>query len=140
MSVLSDLYVSTPDKFLDYDEAQEAAENERAELTGFTSIEFSTLWAILEGKEWEEAYMDAFEPEMEKDGGDRMIFLFPAKLVYLAASLDDTAIATAAEQWAETDELEHCEAEDLVETIKELQRVAKVAKETTRGLYLWNCV
>ena len=140
MSVLSDLYVSTPDKFLDYDEAQEAPEDERAELTGFTSIEFSTLWAILEGKEWEEAHMDAFEPEMEKDGGDRMIFLVPAKLVDLAASLDEAAIASAAEQWAETDELEHCEAEDLVETIKELQRVAKVAKETKRGLYLWNCV
>lgn len=140
MSVLADLYVSIPDQALEYDSTQEAPENEKAELTGFTSIEFSTLWAILEGKPWEEAHMDAFETIIEKDGGERMISLVPQKLVELAAALDEAGIAAAAEEWAQTDELEHCEAEDLVEAIEELRRVARVAKESGRGLYLWNCV
>ena len=140
MSVLADLYVSTPDKALEYDAAQEALESDRAEMTGFTSIEFSTLWAIIEGKPWEEAHMDAFETLLEKDGGERMISLVPGKFVELAAALDDAGIATAAEEWAQTDELDHCEPEDLTETIEELRRVARVAKESQRGLYLWNCI
>ncbi|WP_367870325.1 hypothetical protein [Luteolibacter sp. Populi] len=140
MSILAELYVATPDKALGYDEVQEAPEGERAELTGFTSIEFSTLWAILEGKAWEEAYMDAFETVLEKNGGERMISLFPGKLVELAAALDDARIAAAAEEWAATDELEHCEPEELGPVIEELRRVARVAKESGRGLYLWNCI
>ncbi|QJE96915.1 hypothetical protein [Luteolibacter luteus] len=140
MSVLSDLYVSTPDKAPDYDENQEAPENERAEMTGFTTIEFSTLWAILEGKPWEEGHMDAFETVIEKDGGDRLISLVPSSLVALAADLDESGISAAAEEWAQTDELEHCEAEDLVEAIEEFRRVARVARDSKRGLYLWNCV
>jgi hypothetical protein len=140
MSVLSDLYVSTPDKAPDYDVTQQAPENERAEMTGFTTIEFSTLWAILEGKPWEEGHMDAFETVIEKEGGDRLISLVPAKLVELAANLNEAGISAAAEEWAQTDELEHCEAEDLVEAIEELRRVARVARDSKRGLYLWNCV
>ncbi|WP_035609005.1 hypothetical protein [Haloferula sp. BvORR071] len=140
MSVLADLYVSTPDKALEYDETQQAPENERAEMTGFTAIEFSTLWAIIEGKDWDEAHMDAFETVMEKDGGDRMISLLPTKFVELSAALDEAGIAAAAEEWAQTDELEHCEPEDLRETIEELRRVARVAKESKRSLYLWNSV
>ena len=140
MSILADLYVSTPDKALAYDEVQEAPEGERAELTGFTSIEFSTLWAIIEGKAWEEAHMDAFETVLEKNGGERMISLVPGKLVELAAALDDAGIAAAAEEWAQTDELEHCEPEELMTVIEELRRVARVAKESGRGLYLWNCI
>lgn len=140
MSILADLYVSTPEKAPEYDETQEAPESERAELTALTSIEFSTLWAIIEGKPWEEAHMDAFETVLEKNGGDRMISLFPEKLVELAAALDEAGITSASEEWAETDELEHCEPEELRTAIEELRRVARVAKESKRGLYLWNCV
>ena len=140
MSVLADLYVSTPDKALEYDETQEAPENERAQLKGLTYIEFSTLWAILEGKPWEDDHMDSFESVMEKDHGERMIFRFPDSFVTLAAGLDEAAITSAAEEWAETDELEDWEPEDLTEMIEELRRVAGVAKSSKRGLYLWNCV
>ena len=140
MSVLADLYVSTPDKALEYDESQQAPENERAEMTGFTTIEFSTLWAILEGKPWDEAHMDAFETVMEKNDGHQIISLFPDQLVNLAANLDEAGISAAAVEWVQTDELEHCEAEDLVEVIEELRRVSRVAKDSKRGLYLWNCV
>ncbi len=140
MSVLAHLYVSTPDKALEYDESQEAPENERAELKGLTYIEFSTLWAIAEGKDWEEDHMDSFEVLLEKDHGERMIFRCPDAFVALAAGLDDAAVTEAAEEWAETDELEDWEPEDLTEVIEELRRVARVAKLGKRGLYLWNCV
>jgi hypothetical protein len=139
VSVLAHLYVSTADKAPEYDESQEAPESERAELTGFTYIEFSTLWAIMEGKPWEDAHMDSFESIMEKDNGERMIFRFPDAFVALAAGLDDPAIEAAAEEWAETDELE-CDPEDVQPVIEELRRVARVAKDSKRGLYVWNCV
>lgn len=140
MSVLAHLYVSTPDKALEYDESQEAPENERAELKGLTYIEFSTLWAIIEGKDWEEDHMDSFEILLEKDHGERMIFRCPDAFVTLAAGMDDAAVTEAAEEWAETDELEDWEPEDLTEVIEELRRVANVSKTSKRGLYLWNCV
>ncbi len=139
MSVLADIYVSAPENALAYDGSKEFPENERAELTGFTYIEFSTLWAILEGKPWEEEHMDAFESVMEDEKGEKMIFRFPERVVELAVKLGDAAIESAAEEWAETDELE-CAPEDLRPVIEELVRVAKVAKESGRGLYLWNSV
>ena len=136
MSVLSDLYVSTPDEALRYDETQSAPENERAQLKRLTTLEYSMLWAILEGKPWELSSMKAFEMIMIEDDGERLIYRFPETLVELAGGLDDAAIAAAAEPWANTEEM-RCDPEDTKFIIGELRRVARVAKETNRNLYLW---
>jgi hypothetical protein len=139
MGVLSDLYVSTPELAEAYDDEQTRPDNERAELSGLTEIEFSTLWAIIEGEEWEERHMDAFESILQKSDGERLIFRLPDAFVAKAATLSQGDAASAAEAWAETDELE-CDAEELLPAIQELTRLSKEAIRSGRSLYLWNCV
>jgi hypothetical protein len=139
MSLLCDLYVSTPDRALSYDEQQDVPDSERAQLTSLTFLEFSTLWAIIQGQPWDDPHMNGFEKLFDTEDGERAIYRFPAELVTLAASLDETSAAKAAEAWAQTDEL-HCSAADIRHVIDDLSRVSRVAQQSGRSLYLWNCL
>lgn len=139
MALLCDLYVSTPERALSYAEDQDAPAAESTQLTGLTFLEFSTLWAILQGQPWGEAHMDGFEQILATPDGGRSIFRFPAEFVTEAAALDTDAAARAAEAWAQTDEL-GCPPADIEHVIADLRRLARVAEQTGRSLYLWNCL
>jgi len=86
MGILSDIYISREDEASKYDTAP-ATFAERAQFTGMTPLEYSTLWAIMRGVEWQAASMQDFACLLEKDGGERLIHSFPAAMRAALAQL-----------------------------------------------------
>ena len=72
MSVLSDIYISREDEAVKYDTAP-ATFAERAQFTGMTPLEYSTLWAIMRGIAWQASSMRDFPCLLQKDGGERLV-------------------------------------------------------------------
>jgi len=139
MSILSDFYLSDAARAKDYDTDQQCAENDRARFQGVTPLEISTLWAIVEKKEWDVAMMDDFVEILSVGGGQRLIYEFPHPVVERMAGLTAVDIGTSAEAWAQTDEL-GCDSAEIQPVIEELVRLSQRARVTNRNLYLWVCV
>ncbi len=143
MGLLSDFFVANEgeaaryaDRMSEDDQGKVIALQLRpAEYKGFTDVEVGTLWAILEGKEW-----DADLHELESDGGgdegDSWLFRFPDRLVLLLAHVEHSALDAALPRWADTEELQ-VDVEELRPVVLDLQRLAKQAIAEQKSLYLW---
>lgn len=108
---------------------------ENGNLTG---IEVTTLWAILEGVAWNADHH--ILPELLADGeGDSWLHEFPSDLVQLLAKIDEQSVLDAAKEWSATEEL-MCSPSDLVPGLRELSRLACVAREAKSSLFLWGAV
>lgn len=105
------------------------------ETGNLTSIEISTLWAILENTSWDsERHL---LPELLSDGeGESWMHEFPLDLVLSLASLNDSSLQMVAVKWSETEEL-HCSPTDLVPGLKELRRLAQLAEREGESVFLW---
>jgi hypothetical protein len=140
MGLLSDVYLSDSESALNYDgQPERFRTSERIQCKGLTPLEFSTLWAILQGIEWDVDSMDEFKCLLTKDGGERLIHQFPQKFVECLAGLDEKAIENAAAHWAKTEELA-CEAGDILPFLDELVPLAIVSCRSGKSMYVWNCV
>jgi hypothetical protein len=140
MGVLSDFYISTPERALAYDdESLDWPEDDRAQFKGLTPLECSTLWCILQGIPWDVQLMDEFECLLEPGDGERFIHRLPTNFIYILASLDASKIAAASEQWAATEEIA-CAPDEIRSVIEELARLAKAAEGSNRSVYVWNCL
>lgn len=143
MGLLSDFFVASEeeavgyaDRMSDGDQGKATASHlHPAEYKGFTDLEVGTLWAILEGKEWD-ADLHELENEEGGDEDDSWLFRFPDRLVQLLAHVEHSALEAALHRWAETEELQ-VDAEELRPVILDLQRLAKQAIAEQKSVYLW---
>ena len=144
MSILCELFVANEADALRFGEEQSdgdddeepGSEFESLPLGGLTSLEFGTLWAIIEGRRWSRA-THSLEPMREpEEMMETWLFRFPAPFVARLALLTDAEVAAVAAKWARTEEVNSGaeEIEPVVESIGELARSAIASK---RGLYLW---
>jgi len=138
MSVLSDIYISRDDEAVKYDTAPDTFA-ERAQFTGMTPLEYSTLWAIMRGVAWQASSMRDFPCLLQKDGGERLVHGFPPAMLTALGQLTPDKIREVAGKWAATDELA-CSTADIQPVIEALVRLARSATASGRSLYLWNCV
>ena len=139
MSVLADIYVSSPERATDYDTDQTPFRNESASWKQFTELEMSMLWALLQGREWDVDLMDRFDKVLVKDGGERLITRLPDELLYEVLAADDGARDRVLTDWAASEELS-CDVEEVRPFWDDLKRLADVAVTSGRGVFLWNCV
>jgi hypothetical protein len=139
MSVLADIYVSrNDDEAMQYDN-DPSTFGDREQFTSFTVLELSTLWAKMQGIEWNVDSLDEFPNVLVRDGGERTIYRLPAAMGADLAGLTPAQISTAATKWAATEELA-CQPADVQPIIEGLVRLAKKASEANRSIYFWNCV
>jgi hypothetical protein len=139
MSLLSDIYVSLNDEeAIRYDSERDTFKD-REQYTSFTELELSTLWAGIRGIEWDVNSLDEFHPVLVQNGGDRIIKRLPKSMTAELARLTPEQVSVAAEKWAATEEMQ-CEAADVQPIIEGLVRLAKMALETDKNLYFWNCL
>jgi len=143
MGLVSDFFVASEEEAMRY--AERMSEDDQgkattshvrpAEHNGLTDLEVGTLWAILEGKEWD---ADLHELENDESGeeGDSWLFRFPDRLVQLLANVEHSALEAALRQWADTEELQ-VDAEELRPVVMDLQRLAKQAIGDQKSVYLW---
>ena len=106
---------------------------QKVELKGLTELELGTLWAILEGKDFEDARHRLKEMKLE---AEEWLYEFPDAYVSLLAGLKGEQIATAGAAWAATEELEW-EPSDGQEVLTELAKLAGAARAKKQGLYFW---
>ncbi|WP_447773364.1 hypothetical protein [Variovorax boronicumulans] len=143
MGLLSDFFVANEEEATRYadlmnedDQGKATASHVRpAEYKGLTDLEVGTLWAILEGKEWD-ADLHELENDEGDDEGDSWLFRFPDRLVQLLAHAEHSALEAALHQWAETEELQ-VDADELRPVVFDLQRLARQAIAEQKSVYLW---
>ena len=132
MSILSDLFVSEPEKAQEY--AKFPSDRlERAQFKGLTDLEFTTLWALIKNEEWD---IDEHSLEAVGEPGDTWLFKFPSSFVDALSSLDQAGVSRVSPLWASTEELEW-EPSEAQEVIEELVRLANLTKSNSKRLYLW---
>ena len=139
MGVLADIYISADKEAAAYDGNPNWPESDRLQYKRITTLELSTLWAIMRHVEWEASLTNEFACLLEKDGGERLIHRLPAAMVTELAKLAPEQVGTVAPTWAATEEMQW-PAESARDAIEEMTRLARRAVESGRSLYLWNCV
>ncbi|MGJ7502094.1 hypothetical protein ACSFBF_17185 [Variovorax sp. ZT5P49] len=146
MGILSDFFVASPEEALRYanrieepDEGDEIEELlEPVQYKRFTDIEITTLWAIMEDKEWD---VDRHMLEYVELGEDNDAWLnrFPDELTTLLTQVDSASLVPVLERWANTEELA-CEPTELHPVMEDLRRLAAEAVGKKKSVYLWGCL
>ncbi len=148
MSIIADIFVASASEALGYAQADLAQDRATTaawphkSFKGLTDLEFSLLWAILDGvdpdsPEYEDGAYDLEHvptPGLEED--TQLCRLPPAFATYLVA-MDTAAQGNAAAIWAETEELD-CQPADLLPVIRDLQALAQTAQNAGKDLYFWS--
>ena len=135
MGILAELFVATDEEAKSYD-GQSAGRFQSVQLGGLTNLEFETLWAILEGKDWSP---DSHALQEMRPAGETWTFKFPPAYVERMRRLDSEGVAAAAKQWAATEELA-CAPADVEPVIATLVAVARSIGDGNRSLFLWGSV
>jgi hypothetical protein len=141
VGLLADVFVSSREDAFLYEDCPESDKEPqggrfvRVEYTGLTTLEFGTLWAIIEGAEWEvERHMLRNLAHTEEGG--TWLEEFPQELVRLLAALDTQLILPISTAWGETEEL-NCPGEELAPIVTELKHLAGLALNREKGMFLW---
>jgi hypothetical protein len=144
--MLADFFIADPAEALRYanrnEDVDEGEEIERllgpAQYKGITELEIGTLWAILEGIEWN---VKKHMPESIYlgDEGESWLCRFPVELAKLLANSTVVALESASVHWAKTEELD-CDPADLRPLLDDLQSLARQAGANGKSVYLWGCL
>ena len=146
MGILSDFFVATPDQAARYasriDEDDEGdaitALLNPLQLKGLTGLEMGTLWAILEGVEWDVG-RHMLESIPTGEDAESWLDRFPDELTRLLARTNASAIESACAAWADTDEL-RCSPSDVLPVLRDIQALTIQAEQQGRSVYLWGCL
>ncbi len=140
MGILADFFAAEPADAERYEalmlDQAVPPEFHAVQYKGLTSLELETLWAIAESRAW-----SAQEDTLEFIGDDKSdaeswLFRFPERFVDVLAAMSATDLKRAAAEWGATEEIE-LPAEEVAPILRDLVELAKYARATKRGLYLW---
>jgi hypothetical protein len=132
MSVMTELFVSTEESAVTY-ESRRATSFERVQIGGLTSLEFETLWAILEGEEWDPDKHLLTEITSTESS---WVHQFPGRYLELLENLSDSTKRPVVAAWAATEELSAPPAE-VAPVIDTLVALARSAIKKGQGLFVW---
>ena len=137
MAILTNIFVAVPADAPKYESLVEAGQLgnmfEVVHFKGLTNLEFGTLWAIIEGEDFD---FDKHALESLAAQEETWLFRFPERYVKALAALTPSTAKDAAESWAETEELQW-EPSEAQEVLDELVRLAKLASSSSKGLFFW---
>lgn len=138
MGILADIFVATREDALRYEELLtndgDMSPFERVQHKSLTGLEFGTLWAILEGEEWDvDRHMLA---TIDTGSEETWLEEFPVQLVEALAAIDEKQIPKIATGWGKTEEIKSPGAE-LEPIIFDLRRLAKLSLSSRKPMFLW---
>lgn len=107
---------------------------ERAEHKGFTGIELSTLWALIEGDESSAKHNLIMGPMNEES--EAIVEQVPLAFVEHLARMTDAQITAHSGAWAGVEGVRH-EPEHLSEVLTDLRRLAGSALSARKNIYIW---
>ncbi|QEI06333.1 hypothetical protein FXN63_11190 [Pigmentiphaga aceris] len=141
MGLLCDLFTADHDAALAYaHKAAQGADNRSEgvsvrEFKGLTSLEFGTLWAILEKQEWDVDRHMLIDVAFGEDN-ESWLHQFQNEYLRLLAALDAEGMQAAAQEWGASEEL-NCEAEAILPVVRALVELSGEALTQGKGLYMW---
>jgi hypothetical protein len=136
MGLLTELLIGTEDDAKAYADSRGTrlpAAVGRVALGDLTSLEFETLWAILENKAWD-ARMHALREVWH--GADSFLFAFPARYVSTLTTLEPSSVASASVAWSATDEM-RATPQEVVPIIEQMVLLARAVASSDNQLFLW---
>jgi hypothetical protein len=139
MGLLANIFVALTKSPPDPEEEPEVPDGHGIQLKSITSLELSTLWAIIDAVEWTADRMDDFESLVPSEEGPWLDRCPPG----LAASLrqvQDADVDRMARAWAATEEMRGWEPDDARALIAELRPLAQLAGRRGQSLYIWTCL
>lgn len=144
MGILADFFVSSPEQALQYASSPETHATlksalQRFEASHLTSLEMGTLWAILDGTEYDPK-VHVLEDIHWGEDSESWLHRFPDSFVFLLAGLDERSKAATGDAWAQTEELQ-CSPGDVLPVLAALHALATRQRQSHgKSLYLWGCV
>jgi hypothetical protein len=139
MGVLADLFVATDAEVLALTPDDLPFERFRTlDLKGFTDVEFATLNAQIRGLKFEDVLDDLMEFHALDETEGPWILRFEDAFVHALAALKDASLASHAQAWGSTEELEDWDANDLLERLEGIVKLAREAVQQGKNLFLWN--
>ena len=144
MGIITDIFVATPEGAADYAASQlrgrpaHIKKYQPAEYRGLTPLEFSSLWALIAGEEWNSKKHMLAEVSYG-DGNESWLFSFPEPFVRLLANLSEKQVDQYSIEWAKTEELQLSGSTpaEVRPIIVDLRRMAKSALASGQPMYLW---
>ncbi|MGV3616541.1 MAG: hypothetical protein ACO1SV_14530 [Fimbriimonas sp.] len=136
MGALADFFVSADDQASSYDGQKAWPAGDVVNAKSITHLELSTLWAILDGREWEVESIDDFATVPERDP-DAWIHRFPAAFTQRLATATPDELQAATVRWSATEEVD-ADPEDVAPLVRQLQELARNAQASHRSLFLWS--
>ena len=107
------------------------------ECGGVDVLKLSTLWAIIDGRDWDPAIIRAFG--QIKSTNSEWTYSIPADLTQKIASVEGVELERVTKAWSATDEMA-CSPGDAMALLSDIARVARRALETQRQLFLYTCL
>ena len=141
MGLLADIFVSTADDATKYEEyllSDAGLPPDRyavADYRNLTRVEFGALWAVLSNEEWD-VDRHRLTPVSRSENGETCLDEFPSDLLQKLTSLEPGTEQDVLRAWAQTDK-RNCPPGELAQILSDLQRLAKIARASGRGMYLW---
>jgi hypothetical protein len=136
MAILTDIFVSSPADAQRYESLEPKRSGgpfELVQFKGLTNLEFGTLWAIINGEDFD---FDGHALESLAPQGETWLFRFPAPFVQKLATLTPARIDEVSAAWADTEELQW-DPSEAKEVIVELARLSKLASAPSKGMFFW---
>ena len=137
MAILAEIYTSGDDQEAVKYDANSGAFADRKQYRNFTALELSTLWAIMQGTEWEVGLMDEFPELLGLDDGERFVHRLPKVMIEALARMTREGVLASSAKWAATDEL-RCPPSDVQPIIEDLIQLSQEASAKDKCVYLWN--
>ncbi len=135
MSILTDVFVADSMQAGSY-EGSSGDSFERVQLKGLTDIEFGSLWALINGEEWD---FEKHKFENLHQHEESWLFRFPPPFVTSLAEISEPKARSAAADWAASEELQWPVA-DAHLVIAELVRLARASQAQSKQLFFWGCL
>ena len=144
MGILADLFVATPPEAAVYEEtllrdlAAAEEQYDPARFRGLTDLNFSILWAMLAGEQWD-LKKHALTTVRLVEPGETWLFRFPQPFCELLAALSDEEAREVSERWAETEELtlDRWTVADVLPVVERLRELSRQAINSDDDLFLW---
>ena len=139
MGLLTNIFVAPTNAPPDADEEPEVEPGAGIQLKSITSLNLSTLWAIIEAVPWTPDFMDGFE-SLSTEAEGPWLERCPREFVKALRKVDTKNLDRISKAWAATDEMEGWDPGDARALVEELTRLAPAADNAGRSLYIWTCL
>jgi len=143
MGIISDFFVADETDAFKYEDLATSGDTLKlheqfnpVQYNGYTDLELSTLWAILENQEWDLETHSLKKYSFGEDG-ETWLMSFPNSFRNMLCDLNEEKFELVTSEWVSTEELNYHENDVSIRLVRDLIYLSKLSKKTNNPLFLW---